>query len=203
MTCPPSTRRRCRCSTSLDGPLPEDGEGAAAAIDRLVRVGAAAATHSSGPHFYHFVIGGSTPAAMAADWLVALLDQNVAVRASSAFATRVEDIAIRWLVELFGLPAAWGGALVASATFANFTGLGCATHWWAERHGVDSAADGLIGLPRMPVLSGGYVHASARKALQMLGPRQGHRRGVRARTRPAGSTSRAWPPGWPPWATRP
>ena len=58
---------------------------------------------------------------------------------------------------------------MASATFANFTGLGCATHWWAEQHGVDSAAQGLAGLPRMPVLSGGYVHASARKALQMLG----------------------------------
>jgi glutamate/tyrosine decarboxylase-like PLP-dependent enzyme len=33
---------------------------------------------------------------------------------------------------------------------------------------------GLAGLPRMPVLSGGYVHPSARKALQMLG----HGRGV-------------------------
>jgi glutamate/tyrosine decarboxylase-like PLP-dependent enzyme len=153
----------------LDGPLPDHGAGGAATIDRLVRVGIATATHSSGPHFYHFVIGGSTPAAMAADWLTSLLDQNAAVRASSAFATRVEDIALRWLVEAFGLPDTWGGALVGSATFANFTGLGCATHWWAERHGVDSAEDGLTGLPRMPVLTSGYVHSSARKALQMLG----------------------------------
>ena len=49
------------------------------------------------------------------------------------------------------------------------TGLALATHWWAERHGVDATADGLVGLPRMPVLGGGYVHPSARKALQMLG----------------------------------
>lgn len=154
---------------TLDGPLPEQGAGAKDAVDRLLRVGVAAATQSSGRHFYHFVIGGSTPAAMAADWLVSLLDQNVATRSSSAFATRVEDIALRWLVQLFGLPDSWGGALVGSATFANLTGLGCATHWWAERHGVDHAAAGLSGLPRMPVLSGGYVHASARKALQMLG----------------------------------
>src|SRR5262245_13368552 len=153
----------------LDGPLPETGEGAMAVIDRLTRVGTAAATHSSGPHFYHFVIGGSTPAAMAADWLASLLDQNVNNRTSSAFGTRVEDIVLRWLVDLFGLPPSWGGALVGSATFANFTGLACATHWWAERHGQDSTAVGLAGLPRMPVLSGGYVHASARKALQMLG----------------------------------
>jgi glutamate/tyrosine decarboxylase-like PLP-dependent enzyme len=153
----------------LDGPLPARGDGATAAIDRLVRVGTAAATHSSGPRFYHFVIGGSTPAAMAADWLCSLLDQNAVVRASSAFATRVEDIALRWLVELLDLPHTWGGALTASATFGNFTALGCASHWWAEHHGVDSASAGLAGLPRMPVLSSGYVHASARKALQMLG----------------------------------
>lgn len=153
----------------LDGSLPEKGEGAIAAVERLVRVGVAASTASSGPHFYHFVIGGSTPAAMAADWLVSLLDQNAAMRASSAFATHVEDVAIRWLVELLGLPSSWGGALVGSATFANFTGLTCATHWWGERHGVDVTSDGLAGLPRMPVLSSGYVHSSARKALQMMG----------------------------------
>ncbi len=72
--------------------------------------------------------------------------------------------------ELVGLPDGWGGALVASATFANFTGLACATHWWGEQHGVDVTADGLPAVRRpMPVFSGGYVHPSARKALQMLG----------------------------------
>jgi len=157
----------------LDGALPDGGLGASAAVDQLIRVGTAAATQSSGPHFYHFVIGGATPAAMAADWLTSLLDQNAAMRASSAFATRVEDIAIRWLVDLLGLPASWGGALVGSATFANMTALGCASHWWAEQHGVDSAEVGVAGLPRMPVVSSGYVHASARKALQMLGHGRG------------------------------
>jgi glutamate/tyrosine decarboxylase-like PLP-dependent enzyme len=153
----------------LDRPLPADGPGAAATLAQLIPVATAAGTRSSGPHFYHFVIGGATPAAMAADWLAALLDQNAAMRASSALATRVEEVALRWLVELFGLPAGWGGALVGSATYANVTGLACATHWWGEQHGVDVAADGLAGLPRMPVLSGGYLHPSARKALQLLG----------------------------------
>lgn len=153
----------------LGGGLPEAGLGSGDAIDRLVRVGTAAATHSSGPRFYHLVIGGATPAAMAGDWLASLLDQNAAARAASALATEVEAVALRWLRELFGLPGSWGGALVASATFANFTALAAATHWWAERHGVDAAADGIAGLPRMPVFSGGYVHPSARKALQMLG----------------------------------
>src|SRR5262245_55275752 len=65
----------------LDGALPDGGLGASAAVDQLIRVGTAAATQSSGPHFYHFVIGGATPAAMAADWLTSLLDQNAAMRA--------------------------------------------------------------------------------------------------------------------------
>jgi glutamate/tyrosine decarboxylase-like PLP-dependent enzyme len=153
----------------LSGDLPDKGEGAAAAVRRLLHVGTEAATHSAGPRFFHFVIGGVTPAALAGDWTASLLDQNAAFRNSSSFATEVETVALRWLRELFGLPEGYGGALVASATFANFTGLGAATHWWGERHGADVAADGLAGLPRMPVLSGGYVHASSRKALQMLG----------------------------------
>jgi glutamate/tyrosine decarboxylase-like PLP-dependent enzyme len=153
----------------LGGPLPEEGAGTRAAVERLLDVGTATSTASAGPRFFHFVIGGSTPAALAADWVVSLLDQNAFVRASSRFADVAETVTLDWLHELVGLPPGWGGALTASATFANFTGLALATHWWAERHGVDATSAGLAGLPRMPVLSGGYVHPSARKALQLLG----------------------------------
>jgi glutamate/tyrosine decarboxylase-like PLP-dependent enzyme len=153
----------------LTGALPEQGVGTLAAVERLLRVGTASATASAGPRFFHFVIGGSTPAALAADWTVSLLDQNAFVRASSRFADTTETVVLDWLRDLVGLPDEWGGALTASATFANVTGLALATHWWAERHGVDATADGIVGLPRMPVLGGGYVHPSARKALQMLG----------------------------------
>jgi glutamate/tyrosine decarboxylase-like PLP-dependent enzyme len=154
----------------LRGALPIDGVGGRDSVAQLMDIGTAAATLSSGPRFFHFVIGGSTPAAMAADWLTSLLDQNAFSRVSSDFASAVEDVALQWLCELVGLPSAWGGALVSSATFANFTGLACATHWWGERHGVDVTSGGLAAVGRqMPVLSGGYVHPSARKALQMLG----------------------------------
>ena len=153
----------------LGGPLPEEGAGTQAAVETLVRVGTATATASAGPRFFHFVIGGSTPAALAGDWVVSLLDQNAFVRASSRFADAAETAALDWLRQLVGLPAGWGGALTASATFANLSGLALATHWWGERHGVDVTSAGLAGLPRMPVLSGGLVHPSARKALQLLG----------------------------------
>jgi glutamate/tyrosine decarboxylase-like PLP-dependent enzyme len=153
----------------LGGPLPGEGMRTKAAVETLLRVGTATATASAGPRFFHFVIGGSTPAALAADWTVSMLDQNAFVRASSRLADAAETVVLGWLRELVGLPDGWGGALTASATFANFTGLVLATHWWGEKHGVDTTSKGIVGLPRMPVLSSGYAHPSARKALQMLG----------------------------------
>jgi glutamate/tyrosine decarboxylase-like PLP-dependent enzyme len=153
----------------LDGPLPEDGHGAPDSVAELLRIGTAAATHSSGPRFFHFVVGGSTPAAMAGDWVTSLLDQVAGMWTASAFATTAETVTLRWLRDLFGLPPDWGGVLTPSATFANLTGLACARQWWGEQHGVDVAADGIAGLPRMPVIASGYVHASVRKALQILG----------------------------------
>ncbi|WP_447008742.1 pyridoxal phosphate-dependent decarboxylase family protein [Saccharothrix sp. DSM 118769] len=153
----------------LDGPLPESGDGTMTAIADLLRIGTRAATHSSGPRFFHFVVGGSTPAAQAADWVTSLLDQAAGLWLTSPFATQAETVVLRWLKELFGLPPTHGGVLTPSATFANLTGLACARYWWARRHGVDVTSEGLVGLPRMPVFSSGYVHASSRKALQLLG----------------------------------
>ena len=93
----------------LGGPLPEEGEGTRAAVERLLEVGTATSTASAGPRFFHFVIGGSTPAALAADWVVSLLDQNAFVRASSRFADAAETVALDWLRELVGLPPGWAG----------------------------------------------------------------------------------------------
>ncbi|MEU4805209.1 pyridoxal-dependent decarboxylase [Actinosynnema sp. NPDC023587] len=164
----------------LDGPLPEDGDGTLTAVADLLRIGTRAATHSSGPRFFHFVVGGSTPAAQAGDWVTSLLDQAAGLWLTSPLATQAETTVLRWLKELFGLPPGYGGVLTPSATFANLTGLACARQWWAARHGADVTADGLVGLPRMPVLSSGYVHASSRKALQLLGLGRDH---VRTLTR--------------------
>ncbi|GAA3815364.1 pyridoxal-dependent decarboxylase [Sphaerisporangium flaviroseum] len=153
----------------LDGDLSERGEGTLDSVERLLRVGTGTATHSSGPRFFHFVVGGSTPAAQAGDWVTSLLDQASGLWLTSPLAGRAETIVLRWLKDLFGLPASYGGVLTPSATFANLTGLACARQWWGEHHGADVTADGLAGLPRMPVLAGGYIHPSSRKALQLLG----------------------------------
>jgi glutamate/tyrosine decarboxylase-like PLP-dependent enzyme len=152
----------------FDGTLPESGDGALAALSELV-AGSDLATRSSGPRFFHFVTGGTTPAALGADWLTSLFDQNAFSAVSSPLGAQLEDVAVRWLLDLFELPEDWGGVLTTGATMANFVGLACARRWWADRHGIDLDEHGFAGLPAVPVFSSEYVHASARKALAMLG----------------------------------
>jgi len=152
----------------FSGPLPEQGDGALAALSELV-AGSDVATRSSGPRFFHFVTGGTTPAALGADWLASLLDQNSFSAVSSPYGAQLEEIAITWLLDLFELPDDWGGVLTTGATMANFVGLACARRWWAGEQGVDVDERGFAGLPAVPVFSSEYVHASARKALAMVG----------------------------------
>jgi glutamate/tyrosine decarboxylase-like PLP-dependent enzyme len=156
-------------AVGLDGGLPTDGDGSLATLRALIDAAEAGATRSAGPRFFHFVMGGGTPAALGADWLTSALDQIAFNWVSSPFAMRLEQISTGWLKELFGLPAAWSGVFTTGATMANFTGLAAARRWWGGRHGVDVDEAGLTGLPPVPVLGGGYVHASAIKALAMLG----------------------------------
>ena len=158
-----------QAARSFAGPLPEHGHGAPAAIERLATDGVAASTRSSGPRFFHFVTGGTTPAALGADWLASVLDQNSFTWVASPLGARLEGVAIDWLKDLFGLPPDWGGVLTTGATAANFSGLAAARGWWGEQHGVDVNEQGTGGLPPLPIFSSGYVHASARKALAMLG----------------------------------
>jgi glutamate/tyrosine decarboxylase-like PLP-dependent enzyme len=150
------------------GAFPEEGSGAVAALQELV-TGLDAATASPGPRFFHFVTGGVTPAALGADWLATALDQNAFSWVGSPLGTRLETVALDWLKELFALPPEWGGAFTTGATTANFMGLAAARQWWGERHGRDIGSEGMAGLPAVPVLSSGLIHASALKALAMTG----------------------------------
>jgi glutamate/tyrosine decarboxylase-like PLP-dependent enzyme len=155
-------------AASFGGELAEDGVGAIAALEELL-AGSGGLVHSAGPRFFHFVNGGTTPAALGADWLTSTWDQNVGAWVASPLGGHLESIALGWLRQLFGMPASWSGVLTTGATMANFTALACARRWWGLRHGVDVDEAGLSGLPPMPVFGSGYVHPSDVKALAMLG----------------------------------
>lgn len=154
---------------SFGGDLPEHGVGASAALRELHDRGFDAAIGSAGPRFFHFVTGGTTPAALGADWLATVLDQVAYAWVSSPLALQLEKVSLAWLRDLFGLPGEGGGVITSGATMANFTGLAAARQWWGEQHGFDVSETGLTGLPRVPVLTSGFVHASSTKALGMLG----------------------------------
>jgi glutamate/tyrosine decarboxylase-like PLP-dependent enzyme len=153
----------------LGGSLPDEGSGSLEALRILVEAAQVGATRSAGPRFSHFVRGGGTPAALAADWLASALDQIAFNWVSSPLAMQLEQVSVGWLKELFGLPADWSGVLTTGATMANFTGLAAARRWWGLQQGVDVEEEGLAGLPPVPVFATKDVHASAVKALAMLG----------------------------------
>jgi glutamate/tyrosine decarboxylase-like PLP-dependent enzyme len=77
-----------------DVELPEEGIGSLAALRELAQSADEASTRSAGPRFFHFVMGGGTPAALGADWLASTLDQNAYSWISSPFASRLEQISV-------------------------------------------------------------------------------------------------------------
>jgi glutamate/tyrosine decarboxylase-like PLP-dependent enzyme len=158
-----------RAVMELGGSLPEEGAGARTAVGELARLGREYATRSAGPRFFHFVIGGTTPGALAADWLTSAFDQNAGAWAASPLAARLEAVCLEWLRELFELPPEFGGVLTTGGTMANFVCLAVARDWCGEQLGRHTAEEGLADVPQIPVFSSGYIHASAVKSLAMLG----------------------------------
>ena len=155
-------------------PLPETGCGAAAAIAELQRLNELAGGNTAGPRCYHFVIGGSTPAALGADLLATAYDAVTYTWVLSPVGVEMERQALDWLKELLGLPPTWPGVMVTGASMANFVCLAAARQWWGEQHGADVSETGLVGLPQMPVLTSGFVHASTLKVLALLGTGRGN-----------------------------
>src|SRR5213595_3100936 len=90
---------------ALAGPLPDQGEPAARVVEALARNADPGIVATGGPRFFGFVIGGSVPAALAADWLTSAWDQNAGLYVAGPSASVVEEVAGAWLKELLGLPA--------------------------------------------------------------------------------------------------
>ncbi len=123
----------------------------------------------AGPRFFGFVIGGSLPVTLAANWLAGAWDQNSAFYNVTPATAVLEQVALGWLVELFDLPPRTGGAFVTGATVANFCALAAARHAVLAQAGWNVEADGLIGAPPVTVVAGAEAHPSLIKSLGLLG----------------------------------
>jgi len=154
---------------ALAVPLTEAGESPAEVIGALARIGAAGSVASAGPRYFGFVIGGSLPAALAADWLVSAWDQNAGLHATSPLVSAVEEVTAGWLRELAGLPPTMTVGFVTGCQMASFTGLAAARHRVLRDAGWDVEAQGLFGAPAIEVLVGDEAHYTIFLALRLLG----------------------------------
>jgi glutamate/tyrosine decarboxylase-like PLP-dependent enzyme len=153
----------------LDGPVPDQSTDPRRVIADLVDAVEPGLVASAGGRYFGFVVGGATPAALAADWLTSVWDQNAFSYVAAPAAAVVEEIAGRWAAELLGLPTTVSIGFVTGAQMANVTGLAAARHETYRRIGWDVEADGLIGAPRVRVLVGAERHATVDRALRYLG----------------------------------
>ena len=153
----------------LDEPFPARGMNPGDVLHLLDERCSPATMGVAGPRFFGFVIGGSLPVTLAANWLAGAWDQNSALYQIAPGTAHVEQIALRWLIELFGLPPDSGGAFVTGATVANFAALAAARHSVYIKAGWDIEGKGLIGAPPVTVVIGEEAHPSVFKSLGLLG----------------------------------
>ncbi|MDR3386962.1 MAG: pyridoxal-dependent decarboxylase, partial [Rudaea sp.] len=135
----------------------------------LARFGSPATLAIAGPGFWGLVWGGALPAALAANWLAGAWDQNSGLYSITPATARLEQTALRWLLDLLGLPATCGGAFVTGATVANFVALAAARHAVLARVGWNVEAEGLFGAPPITVVIGEEAHPTLTKSLGLLG----------------------------------
>jgi glutamate/tyrosine decarboxylase-like PLP-dependent enzyme len=165
---------------ALGGPLAQDGLDPEQVVVDLARAADPGLVASAGPRYFGFVIGGSLPAALAADWLVSAWDQDAGLYVLGPAAAVVEEVAAEWLLELFGLPRTASVGFVTGCQMANFTGLLAGRHAVLARVGWDVEDRGLTGAPAVHVVVGAQAHVTIFAALRMLGLGSGTVRRVAA-----------------------
>ena len=154
---------------TLGGPIPANGADPMQVVEELAAASDPGLIAMAGPRYFGFVIGGSMPSTVAADWLTSAWDQNAGIYQAGPSASVVEEIASGWLLELLDLPSTASVGFVTGAQMANFTCLAAARHAVLARAGWDVEADGLAGAPAVTVIVGEEAHATVLTALGYLG----------------------------------
>lgn len=153
----------------FDRGLTDDGVDAATTIRELIDASREGLIASPGPRFFGFVIGGSFPVAVAADWLTTAWDQNAGLYAATPAASTCEEVAAKWLLELLGLPEDAGVGFVTGCQMANTTALAAARHAVLRDAGWNVEELGLQGAPKIHVVTSSHSHATIFTALRLVG----------------------------------
>jgi glutamate/tyrosine decarboxylase-like PLP-dependent enzyme len=164
---PPATVEELRAAFAK--PLPEGPTDPRTVITELAAAAEPGLVAEPSGRYFGFVIGGSLPGALAADWLATAWDQNAGLYVCGPAASVVEEVAGAWLVELLGLPAHASFGFVTGGQMATFTALAAARHHVLAKAGWNVERDGLTGAPRVRVVVGERRHGTVDRALRMLG----------------------------------
>lgn len=154
---------------ALGRELPERGEPAERVIERLVERIEPGLMAMGSPRFFGWVIGGTQPVALAADWLVSTWDQNNGLRNVTPGTVAVEEVAAAWILDLLGLPPESEVGFATGATTAQFACLAAARDEVLRRADWDVARDGLAGGPRVRFVVGAERHGTIDLAGRYLG----------------------------------
>jgi glutamate/tyrosine decarboxylase-like PLP-dependent enzyme len=149
--------------------LPEEGESPLETIDYLATQAEPGLVASTGPRFFGFVIGGSLPVGVAADWLTAAWDQNSGLYAVAPAVSVIEEAVSDWLLDLLELPPDASVGFVTGCQMANFTALAAARNELLRREGWEVEGAGLYGAPVINVVLAQEAHATIHTSLRMLG----------------------------------
>ena len=169
-----------RLRSLLDRPL-SDGPGAPEETFReIVAAMEPGIVASAGPRYFGFVIGGTLPISLAADWMLSTWDQNPGLYATSPAIAVAEETAAKWVLDLLGLPPDSGVGFVTGCQMANFTALAAARHEVLRRAGWDVEENGLQDAPKISVIVSEEAHATIHRALRYLGLGAGRSLRVRA-----------------------
>jgi glutamate/tyrosine decarboxylase-like PLP-dependent enzyme len=149
--------------------LADGSQPALQVVEELVAAAGPGLVGTQSPRYFGFVIGGGLDAAIAADWLTSVWDQNGGGYPVGPSAAVAEEVACEWLLDLLGLPKDAGVGLTTGCQMAHFTCLAAARHRVLADAGWDVEADGLFGAPPIRLLVGAKAHATVFAALRMLG----------------------------------
>lgn len=154
---------------ALGGPFPDTPQDPVAIINRLADAAVEGTVASQGPRYFGFVVGGSVPAAVAADWLVSTWDQNAGIYVLAPIVSVAEDVASAWIRDVAQLSDDWVTGYVTGCQMANFTCLNVARHHVLEQAGWNVEANGLFGAPPIDVVVSDESHYTIFNALRYLG----------------------------------
>ncbi|MEV0375636.1 pyridoxal-dependent decarboxylase [Streptomyces sp. NPDC050636] len=153
----------------LGGSLPQAPGDPAEALEMLVKAVERGLAPSGNGRYYGYVVGGTLPVAMAADWLTSAWDQNCIVHDGSPATAVAEEVCAAWLLDLLDLPRGASVAFTPACTHAELLCLAAARHKVLADRGWDVASQGLREAPPVRVLANADTHSAVLRCLQVLG----------------------------------